>query len=90
MKIINFSRVGIPKKLFFKSVFFCPKFASKVSTKVSPKVDPKVAPKVIPKVPPKMLVLILHIVTICVYFSFKLNFSRQPISSKMLFSISQT
>ena len=72
MKIINLSRVGIPKKISNK-IFFCPKFASKVSSKVDPKVDPKVAPKVTPEVSPKMLVLILHIVAIHIYFSFKLN-----------------
>ena len=54
MKIINLSRVGIPKKTFLENIFFCPKFASKVSPKVSHKVAPKVDPKVSSKVAPKV------------------------------------
>ena len=44
MKIINLSRIGIPKKSFFE-IFFCPKFASKVVPKITPKVAPNVSPK---------------------------------------------
>ena len=67
MIIINFSRVGTPKKSIRS--FFCPKFASMVYPKVFPKppaksvslvprrkipkVYPKVAPKVASKVAPK-------------------------------------
>ena len=44
MKIINLSRVGIPKKTFFKD-FFLPKFASKVAPRIAPKVAPNVSQK---------------------------------------------
>ena len=56
MKIINLSRVGIPKKSFLKD-FFCPKFASKVTPKIAPKVAPNVSlkspNKAVSMIPPK-------------------------------------
>ena len=58
MKIINLSRVGIPKKSFFSlnRIFFFPKFASKVAPEVPPKPPTKavslVPPRKIPKAVP--------------------------------------
>ena len=46
MKIINLSRVGIPKKI--NKIFFCPKFASMVAPKVFPK-PPAKAVSMVPR-----------------------------------------